>query len=121
MILRVTEAEYLGDCKLRLRFNNGAQGVVDLEAELYGDVFEPLRDKEVFTRFVLTSRTVEWPNGADFAPEFLFLAAGMDAKRRETHRTSSSLITTASPVLAGAALREPSETYQVVVSETEES
>ena len=121
MILRVTEAEYIGDYKLRLRFNNGAQGVVDLEAELYGDVFEPLRDKETFRRFALTSRTVEWPHGADFAPEFLFEAADLGMRRGETNRTSSSLITAASPVLAGAALRESSETYQVVVSETEES
>jgi hypothetical protein len=36
-------------------------------------VFEPLRDPEVFKRFRVDPefRTLVWPNGADFAPEFL--------------------------------------------------
>ena len=63
--------EYLNDYRLRLRFNNGVEGVVDLQAELYGEVFETLRDTRLFRQVFLTSRTVEWPNGADFAPEFL--------------------------------------------------
>jgi hypothetical protein len=71
MILHVTEVEYLGEYKLRLRFNNGVEGVVDLRSELYGEVFEPLNDIKQFRQVFLTSRTIEWPNGADFAPEFL--------------------------------------------------
>jgi hypothetical protein len=42
-----------------------------LERELYGEIFEPLRDKNLFKQVFLTRRTIEWPNGADFAPEFL--------------------------------------------------
>lgn len=57
--------------RLRLEFNNGVEGVVDLSAELYGEVFEPLLDQALFRQVTLTSRTIEWPNGADFAPEFL--------------------------------------------------
>lgn len=72
MFLHVTTVEYVGDYKLCLQFNNGAEGIVDLESELYGEVFEPLRDKTLFQEVCLTSRTLEWPNGADFAPEFLF-------------------------------------------------
>lgn len=72
MFLHVTAVEYVGDYKLQLCFNNGAQGVVDLEQELYGEIFEPLRDKTLFQQAFITSRTIEWPNGADFAPEFLF-------------------------------------------------
>ena len=71
MILHVTEVEYLGEYRLRLRFNNGVEGVVDLRSELYGEVFEPLNDIRQFRQVFLTSRTIEWPNGADFAPEFL--------------------------------------------------
>ena len=48
MFLHVTAVEYVGRYRLRLKFNDGAQGVVDLEPELYGEVFEPLRDKELF-------------------------------------------------------------------------
>jgi hypothetical protein len=71
MFLHVIDAEYDEKYRLKLKFNNGAEGVVDLEEELYGEVFEPLKDLEEFRKFKLTSRTIEWPNGADFAPEYL--------------------------------------------------
>jgi len=74
MILHVTEVECLGDYRLRLRFNNGAEGIVHLASELHGEIFEPLRDPTYFGCVKLTSRTIEWPNGADFAPEFLLQA-----------------------------------------------
>ncbi len=72
MFLHVTDVEYVENYKLKLTFNNGAQGIVNLEPELYGEIFETLRDKSLFKQVFLTSRTIEWPNGADFAPEFLF-------------------------------------------------
>lgn len=71
MFIHVTDMTYLDGYRLWLRFNNGVEGVVDLQPELYGEVFEPLRDRQLFRQGFLTSRTVEWPNGADFAPEFL--------------------------------------------------
>ena len=36
------------------------------------DVFGPLRDKSLFIQYGLTPTTIEWANGADFAPEFLY-------------------------------------------------
>lgn len=71
MFIHVTKVEYRGDYCLYLQFNNGAAGTVDLEPELYGEAFAPLRDLALFQQVQLTSRTIEWPNGADFAPEFL--------------------------------------------------
>ena len=72
MFLHVIEAEYDVGYRLKLKFNNGAEGIVDLEDELYGEVFEPLKNLERFREFKVTSRTIEWSNGADFAPEYLF-------------------------------------------------
>jgi hypothetical protein len=72
MFLHVTDVKYIDDYRLWLRFNNGAEGILDLEAELYGEIFEPLIDKDLFQQVYLTSRTIEWPNGADFAPEYLY-------------------------------------------------
>jgi hypothetical protein len=73
MILRVTKVEHLGPYRLRLEFTDGTVKDVDLAEELFGEVFEPLRDPQFFRRGVLNDETgtIEWPNGADFAPEFL--------------------------------------------------
>lgn len=45
-----------------------------MEAELYGEVFEPLKELAFFKQVKVNpeTNTVEWPNGADFAPEFLY-------------------------------------------------
>ena len=82
MFLHVTAVEYLEDYKLKLKFSNGAEGIVNLEQELYGEVFEPLKDKDFFKQVFLTSRTIEWPNGADFAPEFLLEIAQLPVAAR---------------------------------------
>ena len=71
MFIEVTEAKYLGDYRINLIFNNGASKIVDLSAELQGKVFEPLKDKSYFKTFTIKYNTIEWSNGADFAPEFL--------------------------------------------------
>ncbi len=49
MILHVKEARYLNDYVIWLRFNDGAIGEIDLKAELYGEVFEPLKEIERFS------------------------------------------------------------------------
>jgi hypothetical protein len=71
MFIEVLEAKYLGDYKIHLIFNNGESKIVDLSAELDGKVFEPLKDKPYFQSFMIKFNTIEWSNGADFAPEFL--------------------------------------------------
>ncbi len=73
MIPRVTEARYVSGRTVWLRFSDGAEGEVDLSREIHGEIFEPLRDAEYFRRFEVSRElgTLVWPNGADFAPEFL--------------------------------------------------
>ena len=67
-------AEYRRDYRLWLRFADGVEGEVDLQNELWGEVFEPLNDKTQFAAFVLNKDlgTIVWSNGADFSPEFLY-------------------------------------------------
>ncbi len=72
-LVYVVEARYLGGYVLWLRFSDGAEGEIDLEGELWGEVFEPLKDPAYFAQVRLDPEldTVAWPNGADLAPEFL--------------------------------------------------
>jgi hypothetical protein len=69
----VVEARYVGDFVLWLKFRDSTAGEIDLSAELHGVMFERLRDPEVFRQFRIHPefKTLTWPNGADFAPEFL--------------------------------------------------
>jgi hypothetical protein len=69
----VIEARYIGDYVVWLRFRDGTAGEIDLGRELHGEMFESLRDPAAFRQFQIHPefRTLVWPNGADFAPEFL--------------------------------------------------
>jgi hypothetical protein len=72
MFLEVSDAKYIRDYLLKVTFNNGEIKLVDLQNSLQGPVFEPLKDKTFFRQFTIHFNTVEWKNGADFAPEYLF-------------------------------------------------
>lgn len=67
----IVEARYIADHTVWLRFRDGSAGEIDLEPEVHGEVFEPLRDVQFFRRFRVDGGALEWPNGASFAPEFL--------------------------------------------------
>jgi hypothetical protein len=74
MIPRVIEAKHVRDYVVHIRFADGLEGEIDLRPELEGEVFEPLKDRDYFKRLAVHPElhTVTWPNGADFAPEFLY-------------------------------------------------
>lgn len=72
MFLEITNAYYLSEYKILLNFNTGDSKVVDLKNELTGSIFEPLKDINFFKNFTIKYNTIEWNNGADFAPEYLF-------------------------------------------------
>jgi hypothetical protein len=71
-LIWVTAAEHLNDFKIRLIFNDGKVKTVNLEKYLDKPVFQPLKDLSYFQKFTLNPFTIEWENGADFAPEFLY-------------------------------------------------
>lgn len=74
MLPRLREARFLQDHRIWVRFADGTEGEIDLEDELWGEMFEPLKDEAFFSRMELDEElgTVVWPNGADLAPEFLY-------------------------------------------------
>ena len=71
--LHVVSVRHLGGHRLAIAFTDGTECDVDLSGELDGEVFEPLRDEAAFAGAYVDPETgtVTWPNGADFAPEFL--------------------------------------------------
>ena len=71
MFLHVTEAEHIADHRVSVSFNDGTSGQLDLSDSLDGPIFEPLRDVDYFRSFSIVGHTLAWPNGADFAPEYL--------------------------------------------------
>ena len=72
-LVHVTAVEVVGDHRLRLRFEDGADGEVDLSESEWRGVFEPLADPNYFRQVELDEElgTIVWPNGADIAPETL--------------------------------------------------
>ena len=85
MFLHTTHVEARPGHRLLVTFNNGVQGEVALVDELWGSMFEPLRDEAMFAtaRQCEVMGTVVWANGADFAPEFL-----MDLLRAQTRQAA---------------------------------
>jgi len=70
----VRSVSYVSGYRLLLSFDDGSRKMVDLEPELNGPVFEPLKDLGFFRQVRVDPDldTIVWPNGADFAPEFLY-------------------------------------------------
>jgi hypothetical protein len=65
--------------RLWVEFADGVRGEVDLSADLWGPLGEPLRDQAVFALVELDEfGALAWPNGFDVAPDALHaeLAAG---------------------------------------------
>ncbi len=87
MFLHVTKLSYLDEYRLNLTFNNNVVKIVDLCHELDGEIFAPLTDIAFFRQVYLNEETgtIEWPNGADFAPEFLFDIGAEMAQRNGQH------------------------------------
>lgn len=68
------DANYLGDFRVFLQFNDGKSGEVDLKETIYRHAAaQPLRDSNVFAQFYLDSwPTLAWDCGFDVAPETLY-------------------------------------------------
>jgi hypothetical protein len=71
---RIRSVEPLDGFVVRLSFTDGTTREIDLEGELWGPVFEPLRtDRELFRQVRVDEElgTIVWPNGADMDPDVL--------------------------------------------------
>lgn len=73
MTYHVVEARYIRGHTLWLKFRDGTSGEIDLAPALLGPIMVPLKEVSFFRQFTIHPEfhTLVWPNGADFAPEFL--------------------------------------------------
>ena len=70
---KVVDFQLLGQYRVKVRFADGVDRIIDFEPVLYGELFGPLRDLDLFSKVTLDrcAHTLVWPNGADFDPETL--------------------------------------------------
>lgn len=77
MLKDVVQVECLNGYQLRLRFEDGVQGFVDVsELVEFTGVFAPLKDRTYFSQVSVNADigTICWPNGADLDPDVLYAA-----------------------------------------------
>ena len=75
----VVSVQPLPEHGLRVRFDDGAEGVVDVgEMVEFTGVFAPLREAEFFAKASLNAElgTVCWPNNADLDSDVLHAQVG---------------------------------------------
>lgn len=92
MLPKLREAKYQRDYRVWLKFADGVEGEIDLENELWGEIFEPLKDKAKFGELYMDVElnTIVWPNGADLAPEFLYQKLCPDYELKSTPKSGAA-------------------------------
>ena len=80
-MLGVNSAKYSGKYNIQLVFNNGKEGIANLEDTVLKDkrvIFNKLKDISAFRDFKIKHSTVVWFDELDLAPEYLFYLAFKD-------------------------------------------
>lgn len=70
----VKRATYQYEYKIANQFEDGTTKLVDLKDYLDKGIFIPLQELNSFKKFIVNNDTdtIEWENGADLSPEFLY-------------------------------------------------
>jgi hypothetical protein len=69
---RIVEVKPIRGYILEIEFSDGAFGQIDLSDRLFGPMFEPLGDPDLFGQVRIDQYgAICWPNGADLAPDAL--------------------------------------------------
>ena len=71
-LIKVVNVDYLKDYIVDLKYSNGEKKRVDFFPLLKSGKKQELLNKNNFILFGLNHWTLEWYNGVDFAPDFLY-------------------------------------------------
>ena len=66
---RVNEVQVVDEHAVRVRFNDGAEGIVRFGPRFFQGVFTHLADPSEFRRACVVNGAVTWPGDLDIAPD----------------------------------------------------
>ena len=72
LYIGIQKVSLLDDYRLKLKFYNGEERIFDLKPYLEIGKISELEDKDLFRQVRISFDTIEWPNGVDLDPEFLY-------------------------------------------------
>lgn len=80
MIPSIVEVTATQKYTLNILFSNGENRSFDMSPYIDIGLFQELKNKEMFTTVKKSFDTVEWDNGADIDPEFLYTESKLIVK-----------------------------------------
>lgn len=71
---KITSFHFKENYRIEFLFDDGTAKVIDFLPVLYGEMYGPLKNTELFRLAKLDEEvhTIVWPNGADFEPSLLY-------------------------------------------------
>ena len=63
----------LDDYVVFVEFENGENGSLDMKPFLNFGVFQKIKDPLIFNQVRVAFDTIEWPNGIDLDPDFVYM------------------------------------------------
>lgn len=81
MFRHIVEAKHIQDYQVWIKFDDGKSSKINLIDEIWGEVFEPLKDIDYFRNFKIENDTLSWENEADLAPDFLYELLNQQTKK----------------------------------------
>jgi hypothetical protein len=70
---RVVNVKPADNYTVQVWFNNGEQGIFDVKPYLDYEVFQPLREEQMFRTVRPFVGTIQWANDADLCPDTVYL------------------------------------------------
>ncbi len=68
----VKGASPTNDYQINIEFDNGECGILDMKPYLSFGVFSRIKKPEAFNKIKIAFDTIEWENGVDLDPEFVY-------------------------------------------------
>lgn len=70
--MKLIAVKALKDFKLLLKYDNKENREFDVKPYLSMDIFQELKENNIFNAVKISFDTVEWPNSADLDPDVLY-------------------------------------------------